>query len=53
MEQESTHENSDGSRNLEEAWEKLIKETNKYDDDMVKNWKEDIDTLLVFVRSLF
>ncbi|KAK7023637.1 hypothetical protein VNI00_016599 [Paramarasmius palmivorus] len=48
MEQESTRENSDGSRNLEEAWEKLIKETNKYDDDMVKNWKEDIDTLLVF-----
>ncbi|ESK89483.1 hypothetical protein Moror_16113 [Moniliophthora roreri MCA 2997] len=33
---------------LDEAWEKLWKEVARYDDDMVKNWKEDIDTLLVF-----
>ncbi|ESK84845.1 hypothetical protein Moror_14970 [Moniliophthora roreri MCA 2997] len=34
--------------NLSESWEKTLKEVAKYDDDMVKNWKEDIDTLLVF-----
>uniref|UniRef100_A0A0W0G993 DUF6535 domain-containing protein n=1 Tax=Moniliophthora roreri TaxID=221103 RepID=A0A0W0G993_MONRR len=31
-----------------DAWEILMKAVNKYDDEMVKNWKEDIDTLLVF-----
>ncbi|KAK7030391.1 hypothetical protein VNI00_014135 [Paramarasmius palmivorus] len=33
---------------VDESWEKMLKEVNRYDDDMVKNWKEDIDTLLVF-----
>ncbi|ESK86759.1 hypothetical protein Moror_15177 [Moniliophthora roreri MCA 2997] len=33
---------------LLQSWEKLLKEVARYDDDMVKNWKEDIDTLLVF-----
>ncbi|ESK89191.1 hypothetical protein Moror_5198 [Moniliophthora roreri MCA 2997] len=33
---------------VDESWEKMMKEVNRYDEDMVKNWKEDIDTLLVF-----
>ncbi|ESK94213.1 hypothetical protein Moror_8323 [Moniliophthora roreri MCA 2997] len=31
-----------------EPWEALLKVVNQYDEDMVKNWKEDLDTLLVF-----
>ncbi|KAK7043866.1 hypothetical protein VNI00_008032 [Paramarasmius palmivorus] len=31
------------------SWGKLLDEVTKYDDDMVKNWKEDIDMVLVFV----
>ncbi|KAI3615940.1 hypothetical protein WG66_010343 [Moniliophthora roreri] len=31
-----------------ESWEKLLKEISRYDEETVKNWKEDIDTLLVF-----
>ncbi|ESK87680.1 hypothetical protein Moror_1884 [Moniliophthora roreri MCA 2997] len=33
---------------LEKSWEKLMAEVVKYDDEMARNWKEDIDTLLVF-----
>uniref|UniRef100_A0A0W0EZT5 DUF6535 domain-containing protein n=1 Tax=Moniliophthora roreri TaxID=221103 RepID=A0A0W0EZT5_MONRR len=33
---------------VQQSWEKLILEIEKYDDGTVKNWKEDIDTLLVF-----
>ncbi|EEB98286.1 hypothetical protein MPER_02234, partial [Moniliophthora perniciosa FA553] len=33
---------------VQRSWEKLMAEVEKYDDGMVKNWKEDIDTLLVF-----
>ncbi|ESK95907.1 hypothetical protein Moror_12315 [Moniliophthora roreri MCA 2997] len=33
---------------LEQLWEKLTTEVAKYDDGVVKDWKEDIDTLLVF-----
>ncbi|KAI3608468.1 hypothetical protein WG66_000917 [Moniliophthora roreri] len=33
---------------LQQSWEKLLSAVEKYDDGMVKNWKEDIDTLLVF-----
>ncbi|KAI3608478.1 hypothetical protein WG66_000948 [Moniliophthora roreri] len=33
---------------LQESWEKLLSAVMEYDDVMVKNWKEDIDTLLVF-----
>ncbi|EEB95806.1 hypothetical protein MPER_05169 [Moniliophthora perniciosa FA553] len=33
---------------LDQSWEKLMKEVNRYDDDMVKNWKDEIDTLLVY-----
>uniref|UniRef100_A0A0W0F1B4 DUF6535 domain-containing protein n=1 Tax=Moniliophthora roreri TaxID=221103 RepID=A0A0W0F1B4_MONRR len=38
---------------LQESWEKLLSAVMEYDDVMVKNWKEDIDTLLVFVRLPF
>ncbi|ESK96386.1 hypothetical protein Moror_7046, partial [Moniliophthora roreri MCA 2997] len=31
---------------LEQSWEKMLMEVSKYDDGMVKAWKEDIDTLL-------
>ncbi|KAK7062895.1 hypothetical protein VNI00_000392 [Paramarasmius palmivorus] len=31
-----------------EAWENLMRAVNRHDEEMVKNWKEDIDTLLVF-----
>ncbi|ESK83421.1 hypothetical protein Moror_15606 [Moniliophthora roreri MCA 2997] len=33
---------------LVESWGKLLQAVMNFDDDMVKNWKEDIDTLLVF-----
>ncbi|KAI3610161.1 hypothetical protein WG66_007298 [Moniliophthora roreri] len=33
---------------VQQSWEKLMAEVDKYDEGMVKNWKEDIDTLLVF-----
>ncbi|KAI3614343.1 hypothetical protein WG66_000277 [Moniliophthora roreri] len=33
---------------VEQSWEKLMAEVAKYDSGMVKDWKEDIDTLLVF-----
>jgi hypothetical protein len=31
-------------------WEKCLKAVEKYDNDMCTSWKEEIDTLLVFVR---
>ncbi|ESK86452.1 hypothetical protein Moror_4925 [Moniliophthora roreri MCA 2997] len=33
---------------VQQSWAALLKMVDKYDEDMVKNWKEDIDTLLVF-----
>ncbi|KAK7037793.1 hypothetical protein VNI00_010754 [Paramarasmius palmivorus] len=33
---------------VDESWEAMLKEVSRYDDEMVKKWKEDIDTLLVF-----
>uniref|UniRef100_A0A0W0EWC8 DUF6535 domain-containing protein n=1 Tax=Moniliophthora roreri TaxID=221103 RepID=A0A0W0EWC8_MONRR len=33
---------------VQQSWAALLETVNKYDEDMVKNWKEDIDTLLVF-----
>ncbi|EEB98064.1 hypothetical protein MPER_02494, partial [Moniliophthora perniciosa FA553] len=33
---------------LQESWKILTTEVGKYDEGMVKSWKEDIDTLLVF-----
>ncbi|KAI3611709.1 hypothetical protein WG66_007833 [Moniliophthora roreri] len=39
-----------GRYTLDESWQRLLKEVGRYDDNMVKDWKEDIDTLLVFVR---
>ncbi|ESK96273.1 hypothetical protein Moror_7059 [Moniliophthora roreri MCA 2997] len=38
---------------LQRSPEKLMAEVAKYDGDMVKNWKEDIDTLLVFAGLFF
>ncbi|KAI3619501.1 hypothetical protein WG66_006629 [Moniliophthora roreri] len=32
----------------QQSWEKVLAEVEKYNEGMVKNWKEDIDTLLVF-----
>ena len=37
---------------VEPAYEKLQAEVKKYDDGMVLGWKEDIDTLLVFVCAI-
>jgi hypothetical protein len=34
-----------------EPWEELMKEVKKYDKEEVEGWREDIDTLLVFVRA--
>ncbi|ESK89459.1 hypothetical protein Moror_16118 [Moniliophthora roreri MCA 2997] len=33
---------------LNESWEKVLKEAARHDEDMVKGWRDDIDTLLVF-----
>jgi hypothetical protein len=32
-----------------DSWEKCLKAVEGYDNDMCTSWKEDIDTLLVFV----
>ncbi|ESK84170.1 hypothetical protein Moror_16995 [Moniliophthora roreri MCA 2997] len=45
MEQGSVH---NPQVTVERSWERLMSEVNQYDDGLVKNWKEDIDTLLVF-----
>ncbi|EEB93141.1 hypothetical protein MPER_08247 [Moniliophthora perniciosa FA553] len=34
----------------DKSWEIMMKEVTRYDEDTVKGWKEEIDTLLVFVR---
>uniref|UniRef100_A0A0W0FIF7 DUF6535 domain-containing protein n=1 Tax=Moniliophthora roreri TaxID=221103 RepID=A0A0W0FIF7_MONRR len=39
---------SNKSYTIEESWDALHRVVDKYDDDTVKDWKEDIDTLLVF-----
>ncbi|KAI3605724.1 hypothetical protein WG66_012026 [Moniliophthora roreri] len=31
-----------------ESWERMLKEVARHDEDMVKGWRDDIDTLLVF-----
>ncbi|EEB97278.1 hypothetical protein MPER_03445 [Moniliophthora perniciosa FA553] len=36
---------------VQQSWEKLTLEVERYDDGMVKNWKEDIDTLLAGLFS--
>ncbi|EEB93835.1 hypothetical protein MPER_07463, partial [Moniliophthora perniciosa FA553] len=33
---------------IDQSWEAVLKAVGRYDDDMVKNWRDDIDTLLVF-----
>ena len=33
-----------------EAWAACAKALREYDEDMIQDWKEEIDTLLVFVR---
>ena len=38
---------------LAQSWEKLLKSVTSYDEDLFKGRKEDIDTLLVFVRAHF
>lgn len=35
-----------------EAWAACAKALREYDEDMIQDWKEEIDTLLVFVSSL-
>ena len=35
----------------EEAWTETAAAVKKYGDEMVKRWKEEIDTHLVFVRT--
>ncbi|KAK1220162.1 hypothetical protein PQX77_017091 [Marasmius sp. AFHP31] len=36
---------------LEKLWEVVMKEVDSLDDSLVKGWREDIDTLLVFIRD--
>ncbi|ESK83823.1 hypothetical protein Moror_13533 [Moniliophthora roreri MCA 2997] len=31
-----------------ESWERVLKEVSRHDEDMVRGWRDDIDTLLVF-----
>lgn len=35
-----------------EAWAACAKALREYDEDMIQDWKEEIDTLLVFVSKL-
>ena len=37
---------------VDKSFEVLLTKVEKYDEELVKGWKEDIDTLLVFVSSL-
>jgi len=38
-------------KEAEQSWETCSRAIREYDSHMVRNWKEEIDTLLVFVRS--
>ncbi|KAK1220268.1 hypothetical protein PQX77_016973 [Marasmius sp. AFHP31] len=40
-----------GKPTPERSWEAIMKEVTSLDEGLVKGWKEDIDTLLVFVGS--
>jgi hypothetical protein len=33
-------------------WEVYVDEARRYDEGLVKSWKEDMDVILVFVRNL-
>lgn len=39
------------SARVGDHWENVMKRLDVYDEDMCKGWREDIDTLLVFVCS--
>ncbi|ESK83416.1 hypothetical protein Moror_15601 [Moniliophthora roreri MCA 2997] len=43
---EEAHEEKKPTRT--ESWERMLKEVSRHDEDMVKGWRDDIDTLLVF-----
>ncbi|ESK84867.1 hypothetical protein Moror_14936, partial [Moniliophthora roreri MCA 2997] len=45
---EKTKEKEEKKPTLNESWEKVLKEVARHDEDMVKGWRDDIDTLLVF-----
>ncbi|KAI3608703.1 hypothetical protein WG66_003755 [Moniliophthora roreri] len=40
--------NEDRKPALAKSWERILKEVSRHDEDMVKGWRDDIDTLLVF-----
>ncbi|EEB90539.1 hypothetical protein MPER_11237 [Moniliophthora perniciosa FA553] len=46
--EEKTKEKGAKKPTLDESWEKVLKEVARHDEDMVKGWRDDIDTLLVF-----
>lgn len=41
-----------GSAHPAEAWSACVKVLHDYDEHMVKGWKEDVDSLLVFVSFI-
>ncbi|EEB99992.1 hypothetical protein MPER_00173, partial [Moniliophthora perniciosa FA553] len=45
---EKSKEKQEKKPTLNESWEKVLKEVARHDEDMVKGWRDDIDTLLVF-----
>jgi len=34
------------------AWERCKRAIDKHDDDLCRGWREDVDTMLVFVRAI-
>ncbi|ESK89467.1 hypothetical protein Moror_16126 [Moniliophthora roreri MCA 2997] len=48
MEESESKHAARNPTDADKSWERLIREVNRYDDAMVKNWKEEIDTQLVF-----
>uniref|UniRef100_A0A0W0GAY5 DUF6535 domain-containing protein n=1 Tax=Moniliophthora roreri TaxID=221103 RepID=A0A0W0GAY5_MONRR len=49
MLREPTENIDDGKKPTRtESWERMLKEVSRHDEDMVKGWRDDIDTLLVF-----
>uniref|UniRef100_A0A0W0FT88 DUF6535 domain-containing protein n=1 Tax=Moniliophthora roreri TaxID=221103 RepID=A0A0W0FT88_MONRR len=46
--QRATEAGEQKKSTVQAPWERLQREVAKYDDEMVKNWKDDINTVLVF-----
>jgi len=48
-----THSSSEDDDAASKLWSVYIGEAQRYDEDLLRGWKEDMDGLLLFVRITF